>query len=209
MQPPPRSISRAWNLIGPAVVALELVAPTFVPLRQLARHSIASFVTLNRRCALKLSPFSLLLSPAKIHPATPPPTSSLRFFRLCVLKWRGGGRSDSVLHLRPLKKKNLFGDISGRVQSTGIVKEALFYFFFLPTIKEKWSRRKRGFVALGCSTTTAREIKPIRGKSLCQSAHPIIPLSLSTPLRRGCCYLVTASILIVTKLSFVSLAGQI
>jgi hypothetical protein len=34
-------------------------------------------------------------------------------------------------------KKNLFGDISGRVQSTGIVKEALFYFFFLPTIKEK------------------------------------------------------------------------
>lgn len=90
VQPPPRSISRAWNLIGPAVVALELVAPTFVPLRQLERHSIASFVTLNRRCALKLSPFSLLLSPAKMHPATPPPTSSLRFFRLCVLKWRGG-----------------------------------------------------------------------------------------------------------------------
>lgn len=41
-----------------------------------------------------------------------------------------------MLHLRPLKKKNLFGDISGRVQSTGIVKEALFFFFFLPTIKE-------------------------------------------------------------------------
>ncbi len=69
VQPPPRSISRAWNLIGPAVVALELVAPTFVPLRQLARHSIASFVTLNRRCALKLSPLSLfLLSPAEYIP---------------------------------------------------------------------------------------------------------------------------------------------
>jgi hypothetical protein len=56
---------------------------------------------------------------------------------------RGGGRSDSVLHLRPFKK-NLFGDISGWVQSTGIVKEALFFFFFLPTIKENEVGEKEG-----------------------------------------------------------------
>ena len=49
VHPRPRSISKAWNSIGLAVVALA--APALARPRQLARHSIASFVTLNRRCA--------------------------------------------------------------------------------------------------------------------------------------------------------------
>ena len=66
VHPRPRSISKAWNSIGLAVVALA--APALARPRQLARHSIASFVTLNRRCASFFPFFLVSLLPWKILP---------------------------------------------------------------------------------------------------------------------------------------------
>lgn len=73
-----RSISRAWNLIG--VVAVEgrpllppagAVASTSGQRRQLERHSIASFATLNRRW---------INSPPPLHLRVCSPTTTIFFF---------------------------------------------------------------------------------------------------------------------------------